>query len=550
VDTPLSVSRLEALLESAQLLHSSLELDDLLKHLLRSVMGRLVVPRGFVAVEEEGSMHLALVRGFKDLKAGDLFDADAARAAGATHVVPIGDGERPLGLIGLGTPAAGRVDPDEHEFLLALSGIAASGIANARAHDQVQQLNRRLDHKIHELQTLLELVRALSEANEPDEVAHLLGLTLAGQWAVGRYAVAASKSGHPTVVRQKGARLTWQASWAALLRTAPDGAVFVDDLPEGDLRAALQAERFAILFPVRSTADMFGFAALGPRPGNRPYGETDRELGAGLVAQSVVAFENAWHLRELLEKKQIERELALAASIQRNLFPARLPVLDRFDIAAANRPARQVGGDYYDAILVDPAAPNSLCLFCVADVSGKGIAASLLMSSIQATLRALLGREVSLGELARRTNELLYANTPGNKYVTAILMSVEPATGRCRYVNGGHTEALVMRADGTVERYPATGVALGLFSGVDYQEQEFALAPGDLVALYSDGVTEALNLFDEEFGLDRLIDSLTRLAGEPVAAMLDAILRDVDRFVGEAPQYDDITLLLVRRRAA
>jgi sigma-B regulation protein RsbU (phosphoserine phosphatase) len=548
LDTPLSTSRLEALLESAQLLHSSLELDELLRHLLRSAMGRLVVPRGFVAVEEDGILRLALVRGFKGLAAGQPFDEEAARLAGAELLVPIGDAERPLGLIGLGVPASGPIDRDEHEFLLALSGIAASGITNARAHDQVQRLNRRLDHKIHELKTLLELVRALTEAIDPEEVAHLLGLTLAGQWAVGRFAVAASKGGHPPVLRQKGTHLAWQPAWASALQELPD-AVPVEELPEGEFRAALTAERIAVVFPLRSSGETLGFAALGRRPGNQPYTDADHELGAGLVAQSVVAFENAWHVREVLEKKQIERELALAASIQQNLFPAHMPALERCEVAAVNRPARQVGGDYYDALTVDATAAGSPCLFCVADVSGKGIAASLLMSNIQAILRALLGREASLAELARCTNELLYTSTPGNKYVTAILLSIDPTTGRCRYVNCGHTEGLVLRSSRAVERFPATGLALGLFPGVSYEERDFVLEAGDMVVLYSDGVTEALNLDDEEFGAERLIDSFLRVGGEPATAMVDAVLRDVDRFVGDAPQYDDITLLLLKRCA-
>jgi sigma-B regulation protein RsbU (phosphoserine phosphatase) len=548
VDTPLSVTRLEALLESAQLLHSSLELSELLRHLLRSVMGRLVVPRGFVAVHDDGTMRLALARGLRGLSAGQPYDEDAARAAGAHLIVPIGDQVEPLGLIGIGLPASGRIDPDEIEFLHALSGLAASGIANARAHDQVQRLNRRLDHKIHELKTLLELVQALTDAREPEDVAHLLGLTLAGQWAVGRHAVAATKAGHPPVLRQKGTQLCWDPAMAAAARDLP-AAALVDELPDGPLRSALASQRLAIVFPLRSAAETLGFAALGPRPGGMTYSDADRELGAGLVAQSVVAFENAWHLGEVLEKKQIERELVLAATIQQNLFPAELPALAGCEIAAISRSARQVGGDYYDAVSVDATAADSPCLFCVADVSGKGIAASLLMSNIQATLRALLGRETSLAELARCTNDLLHANTPGNKYVTAILLSVDPERGHCRYVNGGHTEGVVLRASGDIEWLRATGLALGMFPGVHYEEKEFVIRPGDLVALYSDGVTEALDLHDEEFGTGRLVDTLRRVAAEPAPAIVDAVVRDVDRFAGDAPQYDDITLLLIKRRA-
>jgi sigma-B regulation protein RsbU (phosphoserine phosphatase) len=547
LDLPLSASRLEALLESAQLLHSSLELEDLLKHLLRSVMGRLLVSRGFVAVEDDGVLRYALVRGFRGLSAGQPYDEAAAREAGAVMLVPIGDAASPLGVLGLGAPAADGVDVEEEEFVAALTGLAASGISNARAHDQVQRLNRRLDHKVHELNTLLELVRALTEADEPEDVARLLGLTLAGQWAVGRFAVAAAKAGHPPVVRQKGAALAWDPGWLPALQDAPE-ALAVADLPAGSLRDTLQQQRLEVVFPLRSGPQPLGLVALGGRPGRRAYSDTDLALGAGLVAQAAVAFENAWHLRELLEKKQLERELALAASIQQNLFPAELPTLSGCDVAAVNRPARQVGGDYYDALTVDAPGPDGRWLFCVADVSGKGIGASLLMSNIQATLRALLGREASLAELARCINELLYANTPGNKYVTAVLVSIDPGTGACGYVNGGHAEGLVLRADGAVERLPATGIALGMFPGLTYEERHFAIGSGDLIALYSDGVTEAVNGADEEFGTERLVEILRASSAQPAAGLVDAVLREVDRFAGAAPQHDDITLLLLKRR--
>ena len=212
-----------------------------------------------------------------------------------------------------------------------------------------------------------------------------------------------------------------------------------------------------------------------------------------------------------------------------------------------SRPARLVGGDYYDALVVDVPGGAARGLFCVADVSGKGIAASLLMSNIQATLRALLGREASLPELARCINELLYTSTPENKYATAVLLTLEPVPGICHYVSAGHTEALVVRRDGEVLRFGATGLALGMFAGVGYDEVAFVLGPGDLIALYSDGISEAQSLDEEEYGVDRLIDSLRRHLHHGADMVLQGVIDDLDAFVGEAAQYDDITLLVLQR---
>lgn len=542
----------ESLLESAQLLHASLELEPLLRHLLRSVMGRLLVSKGLIAVQQEGAMRLALVRGLPKLGAGDPFDEAVARDAGLDLILPIGDPVQPTGLLALGRPRNREIEAEEMEFLRALLGIAASGIANARAHTEAHQLNQELDQKVQELRALLDLVRGLTATLEPDEVAQLLMLTLAGRWALRRYALAAWKTGHPPVLRCKGMapdRLADYAHYEKLALEMND-AVKVADLPECQLKEILRAEQAEVVFPIKAGDDATGgIVVLGPRPGNLSYSEADLEFGAGLVAQAAVAFENAWFVRETIERKKMEQELALAASIQQNLFPASLPKLPTFDLAARNRPARSCGGDYYDALPI----AGQTHLICVADVSGKGLPASLLMSNMQATMRALLGRIPSLTELAAHTNALLYATTPSNKYVTAILVELDLATGRGRYVNAGHTDCLLLRVSGEAEWLKSTGTPLGLMAPdllelmSPYEERALELQPGDLLALFSDGVTEAQDESENEYGEERVAAFLRPIAREPAEAIVDKVFAEIDRFAGSAPQFDDITLFVIKR---
>lgn len=540
--------RLEALLESAQLLHSSLNLEDLLRHLLRSVMGRLMVGRGLIAVEEEGTMRLALLRGIKGLRAGDTFDEAMARDAGVQLILPIGKTDEPVGLLGLGRPPGGEVDAEEKEFLTALLGIAAGGIANARAHAESFRLNQDLDQKVQELRALLDLVRGLTSTLEPDEVASLLMFTLAGRWAVRKYALAAWREGHPAVVRQKGMTFPDLKAFQPALDALPE-AIGIDSLPDGDFKEAVRAQQGTLVFPLRSSETVSGVVVLGARFGQLGFSEADLEFGAGLVAQAAVAFENSWYVRETLERKKIEQELALAATIQQQLFPESLPRLAGYDMAAHNRPARQCGGDYYDALPVNDIDDHQHHLFCVADVSGKGLPASLLMSNVQATLRALLGRVPSLAELAARTNELLYATTPSNKYVTAILVQFDPLTGSVRYVNAGHNGGLLLRQNGEAEWLKPTGTPLGLLAGLPYEEATFRLDSGDLLALFSDGIPEAQDTAENEFGEARLLEHLRGICGQRAESIVTDIYRELDLFAGDAPQYDDITLFVIKRAA-
>ncbi|HKQ75723.1 MAG TPA: PP2C family protein-serine/threonine phosphatase [Blastocatellia bacterium] len=552
MSTSLDASRLEALLESAQLLHSSLNIEDLLRHLLRSVMGRLLITKGLIAVEEDGTMQLALARGLPKLAAGEIFNEEIARASGLDLILPIGDLSHPTGFLALGRPLNRVIGDEEIEFLRALLGIAASGIDNARAHAEAQKFNQALDQKVQELKTLLDLVRGLTSNLEPDDVAQLLVLTLAGRWAVRRYALMAWKKGHPIVLRMKGMEISKLADYTRheeqILKMTE--AARVADLPESDLKTKLREAQADVVFPIDAGDETTGgIVILGPRPGNLSYAESDLEFGMGLVAQAAVAFENSWYFREAIEQKKVEQELALAASIQQNLFPARLPKMTNLDLAARNRPARTCGGDYYDALHISAQTH----LICVADVSGKGLPASLLMSNMQATMRALLGRIPSLTELATLTNSLLYATTPDNKYVTAILVELDPESGKGRYVNAGHQDCLLMRANGEAEWIKSTGTPLGMMPPdmielmAPYAELSLELHPGDVLALFSDGVTEAHDEDDNEYGEERLAEFMRPIRNEPAETLVDKVFREIDRFAGSAPQYDDITLFIIKR---
>ena len=545
-------SRLEALLESAQLLHSSLNLQDLLSHLLRSVMGRLLVTKAFIAVSEDGCMRLAQVRGLPKLKIGDAYHESEVRENGIRIILPVGDENSPVGFLGISQPIQKDADSDELEFLRALLGLAAGGIENAKAHSKANKLNEELDQKIQELKTLLDLVRGLTSSLEPDEVAQLLMLTLSGRWMVRKYALIAWKSGHPPVLRFKGMNPDLLAEFSSYKNTIEDlpDSMKVSDLPESSLKNMLMEESAEVLFPIKAgDRTTGGIVAIGGRPGNLSYSESDLDFGTGLVAQAAVAFENAWHVREAIERKKVEQELALAATIQENLFPSSLPKLPNYEFSARNRPARQCGGDYYDILPVGGVGSEGTFLVCVADVSGKGLPASLLMSNIQATLRALVGRVHSLTELSAHTNELLFAVTPSNKYVTAIMLDIDINTGKVRFVNAGHTSCLLLRADGEAVWLCATGTPLGMLPGMSYEEQSFELLPGDLIALFSDGVTEAQDEDENEYSEERVAEFIRTIAGEPLDNIVDKVFEEIDRFAGSAPQYDDITLFIIKRKA-
>jgi serine phosphatase RsbU (regulator of sigma subunit) len=531
-------SRLQALLESAKLLSSSLALSDLLAHLLRTVMGRLLVSKAAIAVDLDGSMRVALARGLPGLAKGALFTEEVGRQFHLEHFFPIEQTGRSTGLLAIGVPARGALEPEEEDFINALLGLAASSIANAQAHEETLRSNEKLAQKVQELRALIDLGRGVSASLDPDEIAQMLTLTLAGRWIISKHGFVAWKPGHPEILRQKGMDLrfllTERNRWSQLAE--PLVATVDIPVPPGSL-----------MMPLRSSADTFGMVVCGPRMNKQPYSTADIEFGAGLVAQAAVSFDNACHFRDTLIRQQMEKEVALAASIQRDLFPASLPQLKGCDIAARNLQAKQVGGDYYDVLPIQGSALDLPHLLCVVDISGKGLFAALLMSNIQATLRALLSREQSLASVAAQANNLLHATTPVNRYATAFLAQFNPATGGCQWVNCGHNDGILLRKSGEVEMLRCSGIALGLFPKMSYEEQNFELQEGDLLAIYSDGVTEANDISEQEFSLDRLIGVLNSHREKRANEIVDTVFNEIDAFVGTAPQFDDITLLVMKR---
>jgi sigma-B regulation protein RsbU (phosphoserine phosphatase) len=343
----------------------------------------------------------------------------------------------------------------------------------------------------------------------------------------------------------------------------------VNDAQRDPRRAAGSTSLHSLICaPMKVGERVIGLVALGSA---RPYAYTAAELKllTTLALQAATAIENArlfertiqaarererllaLHQEAQLARAKLESEMTLAARIQAELFPATLPAPAGYALAARNRPARLCGGDYYDALPLTTRSGEERLLLCVADVSGKGLPAALLMSNMQATLRALLGRVDPLPLLALHASDLLYAATSPEKYVTAALLELQPSTGSLRFVGAGHLDNVILRSDGTIVLLASTGAPLGLLPpGRPYEETGEVLREGDAIVLYSDGVTDAQDADGEEFGEARLHQILRSAAGQPSDTILDRVFEAIDAFVAGTPQFDDMTMLVARRHGS
>ncbi len=241
--------------------------------------------------------------------------------------------------------------------------------------------------------------------------------------------------------------------------------------------------------------------------------------------------------------RRIESDLHLAAKIQRNFLPRQDPRVERFDISGLNVSCYEVGGDYYDFVPVDPYRLG----IAVGDVSGKGIGAALLMASLRAAFRAQVRPGYRVEDMAAGINDFVHQSSAVSSFITFFFCEIDRRGNEVRYVNAGHVPPLVMRADGSLETLGSTGFCLGMFPGATYEAKSLRLEEGDILLLYSDGIPDARNDDGAEYTLDRLISLLRSNAGLAAAGILAAIAGDAKRFIGDAPPFDDQTLVVIKK---
>jgi sigma-B regulation protein RsbU (phosphoserine phosphatase) len=272
------------------------------------------------------------------------------------------------------------------------------------------------------------------------------------------------------------------------------------------------------------------------------YSYEDITLLDVLANQMVVAMDNARLYQESLEKQRLEEELGLARQIQMDLLPKSCPRSESFEFSAFIQPARQVGGDYYDFFQTNSGSIG----VAIADASGKGIPAALLISLVHATLRAEVRNALSLQAIVSNVNELILSSTTSEKFATMFYGELNPLQRKFCYCNAGHNYPLVVHEDGSVEFLVTGGLILGAFPEAEYQVGEVILRKNDTLFFYSDGLTENFNANDEEFGEERLLNLLVENRSLGVEELKQKVIQEVIAFSEGRPPYDDFTIVVLK----
>jgi phosphoserine phosphatase RsbU/P len=436
---------------------------------------------------------------------------------------------------------------------------------------KIQEENEKLRQSVKKLTTLNKIVITMCSANSLEQVLDFIlhdsveyinaehGIViLSTEQGSSFHAITNREDNRKrNIVAKAGDRL---AKWMAQNQKP----LIINNLIEDDRLTEADKEMCRcdslLCVPLKLEDGSLGIIALFNKKGNPgEFTEYDEDMLMFISGQSAQVIERFRLLDQENRLIKIDEEIYLAQRIQRDLFPEKAPQLEGYDLFSLAVPAKDVGGDYYDFISID----DTKTAICVADISGKGMGAALLMANLQATVRsqtmmtcsskkcyhsAHLSTACFIDNCVERINSLLCNSTTPEKYATMFYGVLDTSTHQFVFTNAGNTQPILFRPDGNYMKLTDTGLPIGLFDGVKHESRQIQFNPGDMLLLYSDGVSESVNSNEDYYGEERLVDFVLKNPGLSPNELVEAIIGDVEAFAADTIQHDDITVMALRRQ--
>jgi sigma-B regulation protein RsbU (phosphoserine phosphatase) len=545
---------LSALVEFSRVINSSLDLNFILNNVLLTCLGKFLATKGFIALNDNGKLLLKSSKGIpqdvldrfpevsvsKDCDFNDSLSGfiEQANLSVVEKISSINDC---VGIVSLGEKLNNLdYSEDDVEFLRTILNISATAIQNSIMINELKHVNRFLDSRVQRLNTLFELSKEFGLFNESSKVTRLLVLSLIGQFLVSKYALIKFDDDSVQVLDSKFhdnnlIGIIKNIDYKNINSSIKEEAI-KKEFPElFDLDVNL-------IVPMQLQGKTKGLIILGKRMNQQNYTDSDIEFVYSVGSLAIISLENKRLFKEALEKYKLEEELDFARDIQKNLLPQTIPVLENFEVAAINVSSRQVGGDYYDIIKLDD---ENYCI-AIADVSGKGIPASLLMANMQAFLRVICRQGMDLKDATSLINDLIYENTSDGRFITFCWGIINQEEKRFNYVNAGHNPPLLVR-EGKIIKLVKGGIILGVLKTVfPYESEEIQLRKDDVIILFTDGISEAMNIRGEEFSDDRLEEIALESSSLSAKEILNKIRNEVVDYASGTVQSDDLTMIVIK----
>lgn len=558
---------LSPVLESARLFLESDDVNFITGNLLLAVMGKFLVTKAMILLwDEQQQNHIVFsIKGRCKYSVNEKLPLSVKKNEEGRFpvVVDLKEGQAPegfstlfnlrsaskhLGFLCLGPRFNDQpLTLADRDFVLALAGLAAISISNAQLILSLKNSNRNLDRKIYELNTLFDLSKQFNELEGREAIADMLKFTLMGHLFVRRIFFAYrthQADRNPLCIAHNSLDYIPNESDLNALFDAYSTSTIVaaKDMPASHTIHQNHIDR---VFYLHFQNELLGVIALGTKANGKPISKEEEQFILSMSNLALLSVQKVSLLQQKVEKERMEDELNLAKSIQKGLLPDALPSWEKFELFGMNRSSRQVGGDYYDF----RKGQDGSWYLAIADVTGKGIPASLLMSNLQAALQTLLQATTDLSEASSRLNDTIYNNTPSDKFITFFWGRFDPETGVFEYVNAGHNPPMLYKAqDQSITELQEGGLLLGAMpSMMPYEQGRCVLSKGDVLLMFTDGVTESFNAQEEEYGEERLAHFIAQNADKSAKLLSEALVQEIMDF-SDGIQFDDLTMLVLKAK--
>ena len=433
---------------------------------------------------------------------------------------------------------------EELEFAEALCIISTSALVNSQLFNELNNTYRNLDRRIHELNTLFDLSKEFNFLVDREKIASIFKFALLGQLFIRIFFLIYKNQDTYSLLAASG--LSGKPT-DKQLKTIFDAIKSDVVIPDSELlkqHSWIQKNKIASFISVSFQNEKVAVIGVGERANKIPFTENDYNFLKSLSNLAVISIQKTYFLDERIDKERMEEELSIAKSIQQGLMPDPIPQIEGIDLAAKTISSREVGGDYFDIAK----SPDGNTIFSIADVTGKGVPAALLMANLQSMLHVLLPVDITLAEATDRINMIIFKNTPPDKFITFFWAKYVSTHKLLRYVNAGHNPPLLLRDQSEeFETLTKGGLLLGAMESImPYEQADIQLNPNDVLVCHTDGVEEAMDEeTDEEYGTERLKECIRKNRHKTSNEILEAIVEDVKRYSGNK-LGDDLTLLILK----
>jgi len=546
---------LQALFQTSQVISGSLELYSIFNNLLLTTMGKLLVSKGLALLYDQQHLHwhVALAKGVSTIEEGASLElpelTSGALIAGkelpekldsmGMHLLfPLRDDQATIGAIALGKKVTGGAfEEDELQFVQSLVNMSSTSVRNSLIMDELRQTNIDLDSTVRQLNTLFELSTEFNKTVDRAHVLKIFSFALMGQMVVQKYLFYLRRPDHSFELVS--------GNESNLLGLPQEFLIGIEDLVLSSPENILEKHGIVLALPIRQQDIVHGVLCLGPKPDASIYDQKDIEFLYALGSLAVTSIQNVELIESRIAKQRMEEELRTARDIQRRLLPDKIPDIPGLEVSTLSLSSREVGGDYFDVALLN----RDRTMFMIADVTGKGVPAALLMSSIHACTHIMLPMQLSLQEAIEHTNRVLYENTDPDIFITAFAAIYYPDKS-FSFVNAGHEPPLLVRANGNIEYLREGGTLLGILPNTSYDSGEITLSSNDVIVMFTDGVTEAMGEAMEEYSPERLVSLVKSNYHISASALTELIQNDIQDFTGPVETLsDDRTLIVIKATA-